>query len=142
MSSLFSAYLSYSLSLTLRKRFRTTPNLHHKLQKMKTAIDATRQLQNAMLCHTQLASQRNEILLLEILTPTQAALYLDWFKKNKERCMTLMTEHRRAAATIADPSTIGGTMEVARCESTLNGVCRQLEDMKLEITGGTVNQSS
>ena len=110
---------------------------------MKTAIDATRQLQNAMLCHTQLASQRNEMLLLEILTPTQAALYLDWFKKNKERCMTLMTEHRRAAATtIADPITAGGTMELARCESTLTGVCRQLEDMKLEIAYGNVNQSS
>lgn len=56
--------------------------------------------------------------------------------------MNLMNEHRRAAATIADPSTMGGVMEVARCESTLNGVCRQLENMKLEIADGKVNQSS
>lgn len=107
-----------------RNRIRSTPNLHHKLLKMKTAIDATRQIQNAMLCHTQLASQRNEMLLLEILTPTQTALYLDWFKKNKERCMVLMKEQ----------------VEVVRCESTLNGVCRQLEDMKLEICGGNADQ--
>ena len=89
-----------------------------------------------MLCHTELASQRNEMLLLEILTPAQTALYLDWFKKNKERCMVLMKEQRRVAA--AGPL---GTGEVVRCESTLNGVCRQLEDMKLEMCGGNADQS-
>jgi hypothetical protein len=101
---------------------------------MKTAIDATRQLQNAMLCHAQLASQRNEMLLLEILTPTQTALYLEWFKKNKERCMTLMKEQCRSDAAAA------AGVEMARCESTLNGVCRQLEDMKLESDGARADQ--
>lgn len=93
---------------------------------MKTAINATHQLQNAMLCHTQLASQRNEMLLLEILTPAQTALFLEWMRTNKARCMALV-RHRCSITRAAQ-----GEVEQARCESTLNGVFQQLEDLKLE----------
>jgi len=57
---------------------------------MKIATDATHHLQNATLCHTQLTSQRNTRLLLDILTPAQAAAFVDWHKKNEVRWKTVM----------------------------------------------------
>jgi hypothetical protein len=112
-------------------RGRNTPNLKAKLQKMKTATDATRHLQNAMMCHTQLASQRNETLLLDILTPAQTALFLEWLKKNKGRCKGLMEQqlcpgHASAAASASAPG------NAAEGQSTLGVVCRQLEEMRLQ----------
>lgn len=100
---------------------KATPNLQAKLTKIKTATDATRHLQNAMLCHTKLASQRNDALLLDILTPTQTALFLEWMKNNRERCRAVMERRLRSVA-------VGN----AEGESTLVGVCRQLEEMRLQ----------
>lgn len=114
---------------------RNHPNLHAKLNKMNAAINATHQLQNAMLCHTQLASQRNETLLLEILTPAQTALFLDWSKKNKERLKSIMerqVKSRREQGMAADASAAGGIGSTRESESTLAGVYRQLEEMRLE----------
>ena len=102
-------------------RAKNTPQLEEKLQNIKTATDATRHLQNAMQCHTQLAAKRNETLLLEILTPTQAALFKEWFKKNKDMCKALMEMELAAAA---DSSNVQN-------ESTLGCVCKQLDDMRL-----------
>ena len=83
-----------------------------------------------MLCHTQLASQRNETLLLDILTPAQTALFLEWFKKNKERCKGLMEQQLRpsVASAAASASEAGNAGE----GSTLGVVCRQLEEMRLQ----------
>merc|ERR1719203_2352406 len=47
----------------LHVKAKNTPQLEEKLQNIKTATDATRHLQNAMQCHTQLAAKRNETLL-------------------------------------------------------------------------------
>ena len=102
-------------------RAKNTPQLEEKLQNIKTATDATRHLQNAMQCHTHLAAKRNETLLLDILTPTQAALFKEWFKKNKDMCKALMEMELAASA---DSSNIQN-------ESTLGGVCKQLDDMRL-----------
>lgn len=102
-------------------RAKNTPQLEEKLQNIKIATDATRHLQNAMQCHTQLAAKRNETLLLEILTPTQAALFKEWFKKNKDMCKALM--EMELAASAADSSNV-------QSESTLGGVCKQLDDMR------------
>jgi len=111
---------------------RNTPNLQSKLQKMKTATDATQHLQNAMLCHTQLASQRNETLLLDILTPAQTALFLEWMKKNKERCRGLMERQLRVSAADGSPAVAGAANNNAESESTLGGVCKQLEEMRFQ----------
>ena len=99
---------------------------------MKTATDATQHLQNAMLCHTQLASQRNETLLLDILTPAQTALFLEWMKKNKERCRGLMERQLRVSAADGSPAVAGAANNNAESESTLGGVCKQLEEMRFQ----------
>lgn len=72
-----------------------TPELQTKLQNMKIAIDATHNLQNATLCHTQLTSQRNTKLLLDILTPAQAAAFVNWHKKNDVRCKSVIKRRIR-----------------------------------------------
>mmetsp|Transcript_501 Transcript_501/g.998 ORF Transcript_501/g.998 Transcript_501/m.998 type:complete len:843 (-) Transcript_501:58-2586(-) len=104
---------------------KSTSNLQAKLQKMKKATDATHHLQNAMLCHTQLASTRNETLLLEILTPAQTALFKEYMKKNKERLMAIMEQQLRA-------SYAAGLAGNAQPESTLGGVYQELEEMRLQ----------
>jgi hypothetical protein len=63
---------------------------------MKIAIDATHHLQNATLCHTQLTSQRSTRLLLDILTPAQAAAFVEWHKKNEVRCKSVMQRRLRS----------------------------------------------
>lgn len=108
---------------------RNTPNLQSKLQKIKTATDATRHLQNAMLCHTQLAAQRNQNLLLEILTPDQTVVFLEWFKKNKDRCRSIMERQLRNDGA-ADGT--GAASNALRTQSTLGGVCNQLEEIRLQ----------
>ena len=93
---------------------------------MTTATDATHYLQNATLCHTQLTSQRNKILLLDILTPTQAVSFVEWQAKNKERCRAVMeSQFRNSVAESA-------VAEASQGESTLDVVCRQLEKIRLE----------
>lgn len=109
----------------LHVQAKSTPNLEAKLQKMKIATDSTHHLQNAMLCHTQLASTRNEMLLLEILTPAQTALFKDYMKRKKERLMAIM-EHKLRASLDA------GLAMDAQPESTLGGVYQQLEGMRLQ----------
>lgn len=103
---------------------KNTPNIQPNLEKMKKATDATKHLQTAMMCHTQLASLRNKRLLLEVLTPAQTALYLKWFKANKQRCRGAMDRKLRANSGLGE--------SMAQNESTLGGVYRQLEDMRLE----------
>ena len=114
---------------TSTNRARKTPNLQAKLQKIKTATDATHHLENAMLCHTQLATERNQNLLLNILTPTQTALFLEWFKNNKERCRALM-EQELLNNGAADGEGVAST--VPQVQSTLGGVRKDLEDMRLK----------
>ena len=63
---------------------------------------------------------------MEILTPAQTALYLEWFKKNKDRCRAVMKaqlEGRRVASACT-----GGS----EGEGTLGEVLGQLEDMRLD----------
>lgn len=104
-------------------RARNTPDLQPKLQKMNKALDATRHLQNAMLCHTQLSSQRNQKLLLDVLTPEQTSRFLEWMKSNKEKCKPLMEKKLRRDHN-------------AECslesDSTLVAVYRQLEELRLQ----------
>ena len=108
-------------------RAKNTPNLQKNLVKIKVATDATRNLQNAMQCHTQLAAQRNEKLLLDILTPQQAVLFKQWFQKNKDRCKVLMEKELRSASSSSDSSG-GGNIQ---SESMPKGVLKQLEDLRL-----------
>jgi hypothetical protein len=94
---------------------------------MKTATDATHYLQNATLCHTQLTSQRNKILLLDILTSAQAVLFAEWQAKNKERCRAVMeSQFRKSVAESADLE------KTSQSETTLDVVYRQLEKMRFE----------
>jgi len=111
---------------------KNTPHLQTKLEKIKVATDATRHLQNAMQCHTQLASQRNETLLLDILTPAQAVLFKGWFETNKERCRSLMDRGLQSGKGQGVASSAGISPENGKCESTLGGVCKQLEDMGMK----------
>ena len=63
---------------------------------MNLATNATHHLQNATLCHTQLTSQRNTKLLLDILTPAQVATFMEWYKKNEVHCKSVMKQRLRA----------------------------------------------
>ena len=85
-----------------------------------------------MQCHTQLASQRNETLLLDILTPAQAVLFKGWFEKNKERCRSLLGRGLQSGTGQGVASCAGISPENGKCESTLGGVCKQLEDMGMK----------
>ncbi|KAL9191437.1 hypothetical protein ACHAXT_001143, partial [Thalassiosira profunda] len=101
---------------------RKTPDLQEKLQKMNTALDATRHLQNAVLCHAQLSSQRNQKLLLDILTPQQTAKFLEFMQKKKGRCKPLMERQLRVDSVASEEG----------AESTLVEVSRQLEALRLQ----------
>ena len=68
------------------EEFQKIDNLPGRLCRMKLATSTTHHLQNAMSCHSHLASQRNDSLLLDILTPEQTMLFLQWLDKNKKRC--------------------------------------------------------
>ena len=98
---------------------------------MEIAINATHNLQNTMQSHTQLASKRNEMLLLDILTPAQTALFLEWKMRNKQQCRSLLHQYIRRGTSSAN----GGNSQ-KRAGQTENGsmltdTCRQLERMRL-----------
>ena len=97
------------------EEFQKIDNLPGRLDKMKLAISTTHHLQNAMSCHSHLASKRNDSLLLDILTPEQTLLFLQWLDKNKKRC-------GEAARNIGN----GGGSRM----STLGAILAQLEELK------------
>ncbi|EJK66630.1 hypothetical protein THAOC_12443 [Thalassiosira oceanica] len=96
------------------EEFQKIDNLPGRLNKMKLAVSTTHHLQNAMSCHSHLASKRNDSLLLDVLTPEQTMLFLQWLDKNKKRC-------GEAARDIGK----GGSRR-----STLDAILTQLEELK------------
>lgn len=58
-------------------------------RKISIATIMVSNLKNGILCQSRSVSKRNEKALLEILTPAQAARFLQWFIANKERCSKL-----------------------------------------------------
>ena len=57
--------------------------------KVSVAVTMVSSLRNGTLCQSQTAAHRNEIGLLDILTPQQTVAFIKWFAKNKDRCLKL-----------------------------------------------------
>lgn len=53
-----------------------------------------------MLCLSQCSSELNEVLLLNILTPQQTVLFLEWSQKNKNRCMAAMERQAQSVENV------------------------------------------
>eukprot|EP01082_Thalassiosira_pseudonana_P011754 g9892.t1 g9892 contig4:813687-816042(-) len=96
-----------------------TPNLYTKLQRIEMATSATHQLRNTTSCLSRFSSQKNDSLLLDILTPTQAVRFLEWFSLNKERCNAAM-EHKYPSNDKPDNG------------NALNNVSKQLKNVFVE----------
>ena len=79
-------------------------------------MSATNHFRNAILCLSHFSSHHHESLLLDILTPSQAALFLEWFRNNKERCKAVADRQRHRAETVVIPNDVGG-------------VCKQLVEI-------------
>ncbi len=75
--------------------FHEVQNFQPKLQQMQTSRSVTNQMQNTMLCLSQVSSQRHETL-LDILTPAQKVSLLQWAKQNKQRAGTMMERKVKA----------------------------------------------
>jgi len=67
------------------------------------------------------------MLLLDILTPAQAALFMEWHAKNIERCKAVMERQLRASV-----AAVAGSAETPQGESILDAVFRQLEKTRTE----------
>jgi hypothetical protein len=87
--------------------FQDTPHLQDKLQQINTVRSATKQMQNIMLCLSQVSSQRNKVL-LDTLTPAQTVAFLDWVTKNKVRAQVIMERHTRAEK---EPTSLDNTLQ-------------------------------
>lgn len=98
------------------KEFHEVPNFQPKLQQMHTARSVTNQMQNTMLCLSQVSSQRHETL-LDILTPAQTVTLLEWAKKNKERAGAIMERRVKAE----------------RRPSSLEDALQKLEGVRLQM---------
>jgi len=98
------------------KEFPVVPNFQSKLQQMHTARSVTNQMQNTMLCLSQVSSQRHETL-LDILTPAQTIALLEWTKKNKERAGAIMERQVNAE----------------RKPSSLEDALQKLEGVRLQM---------
>lgn len=75
---------------TLLYRAKDTKNLQTKLQHIHKATSSTHTLRKGMLCLSQCSSELNEAILLNILTPQQTFAFLEWMKKNKDKCRAAM----------------------------------------------------
>ncbi len=75
--------------------FQEVPNFQPKLEQMQTSRSVTNQMQNTMLCLSQVSSQRHESL-LDILTPTQKVSLFQWAKQNKQRAGKIMERKVKA----------------------------------------------
>ncbi len=75
--------------------FEEMQNFQPKLKQMQTSRSVTNQMQNTMLCLSQVSSQRHESL-LDILTPTQKVFLFQWAKQNKQRAGAIMERKVKA----------------------------------------------
>jgi len=75
--------------------FHEVPKFQPKLQQMHTSRSVTNQMQNTMLCLSQVSSQRHESL-LDILTPAQTIALLQWTKQKKQRASAIMERQVKA----------------------------------------------
>lgn len=75
-------------------RAKATKDLNTKLQHIQKATSVTHTLRNAMLCVSQSSSELNNALLLNILTPQQTVLFLQWSRRNTEKCTAAL--HRQS----------------------------------------------
>ena len=89
------------------QEFNEIPNLQPRLELIHTAASTTNQMQNAMLCLSQVSSQRNESL-LDILTPEQTVTLLSWVKKNKEKAGAIM---KRRVNSETSPSSLDNALQ-------------------------------
>lgn len=89
------------------QEFNEIPNLQPRLELIHTAESTTNQMQNAMLCLSQVSSQRNESL-LDILTPAQTVTLLSWVKKNKEKAGAIM---KRQVNSEMSPSSLDNALQ-------------------------------
>ena len=99
------------------KVFDEVPDFQPKLQQMQTSRSVTNQMQNTMLCLSQVSSQRHETL-LDILTPAQTVALLKWAKENKERAGAIMERRVKAAD---------------RKPSSLDDALQKLEEVRLQM---------
>jgi len=96
--------------------FHEVENFQPKLQQMQTSRSVTNQMQNTMLCLSQVSSQRHETL-LDILTPAQKVSLLKWAKQNKQRAGTIMERKVKAD----------------RRQSSLDDALQKLEGVRLQM---------
>ena len=89
------------------QEFNEIPNLQPSLERIHAVGSTTNQMQNAMLCLSQVSSQRNESL-LDILTPAQTVILLNWVKKNKEKAGTIM---KRQVKSEMSPSSLDNALQ-------------------------------
>lgn len=91
-------------------------------------------------CHS--AAHRNEVALLDILTPTQSARFLEWFLLNKDRCRGIIAKGNNNTSSMMSTTTTPSSSSLdndnsglnnnhggaAPKEKSLNDICQQLND--------------
>ncbi len=103
--------------------------------KVSVAVTMVSSLRNGTLYQSHSAAHRNQIGLLDTLTPHQTIAFLKWFASNKERCMKLFGLKGRPTnmPTIKkEDDDISGSGEdesgVMKNSDSLNDICKQLTE--------------
>ena len=118
----------------LHCRVRDNPNMPQNRSKISVAVTMFSSLRHGTLYQSQTAAHRNEIGLLDILTPEQTVAFLKWLDRNKERCMKLFALEKSSKSTQTikkedDDSTLAGNgIGLMKTSDSLNDICNQLTE--------------
>ncbi len=107
--------------------------------KVSVAVTMVSNLRDGTLFQSQIAAHRNQMGLLDILSPQQTIVFLKWLATNKERCVKLFgLERTSMAAEInreEDDDTSAGNGDGMMKSDSLNDICNQLtEALKIAKT--------
>lgn len=136
-NSAFWPLLCYELSIGIEQeekfvhafdKIRMDPEVPNTRKKMSTVSTMVSSLKDSLLTNSRSVTNRNEIALLQILTPAQSLRYLEWFLRNKNRCSKLLanTNNKRGGV---DHENTNVMMKKAESMTELR---KQLTETKIE----------
>mmetsp|Transcript_12497 Transcript_12497/g.18935 ORF Transcript_12497/g.18935 Transcript_12497/m.18935 type:complete len:784 (-) Transcript_12497:31-2382(-) len=117
------------------RRIRDNAVMPQNRGKVSVAMTMVSSLQNGILYQSHSAAHRNEVGLLQVLTPDQALRFLHWFALNKDRCTKLFGLHPQKLKTngtdgLYNKEGVGcpGERGYMKPSDSLNDICKQLTE--------------
>ena len=114
---------------TMMIRIRMDPEVPSTRKKMSAVSTMVSSLKDSLLTNSRSVTNRNEIALLQILTPAQSLRYLEWFLRNKNRCSKLLANTNNNGGGGVDHESTNFMMKKAESMTELR---KQLTETKIE----------